>query len=349
MGHRRLSSAGRSAAIAPAIAANRADRAREGGPARIETQDGYRGGFDTLAALTTQPAGRWREREAAHQERADALTAGWRDRQRLGTKHPIDDFLFTYYPVRPSALRRWHPGAGVVLEGAAAEERAAWKWYVAEGDDLRVDADAMLEARGAGIRSIVSLLSRTAARAANFGCFGLHEWAMVYRAGEQAEGHHAQGGQPRHEVPLRLGSAGTDAVVEGHRIACSHFDAFRFFTPQAVSHNRLAPTRENQPALEQPGCLHAGMDVYKWAIKLGPLVPGELLLDTFELARDIRQLDMRASPYDLREWGAEPIAIETPDGKADYVRRQREFTERSNALRRQVVDAVEPLLVPTPA
>ena len=28
-------------------------------------------------------------------------------------------------------------------------------------------------------------------------------------------------------------------------------------------------------------------------------VPGELMLDAFELARDIRELDMRASPYDL--------------------------------------------------
>ena len=41
------------------------------------------------------------------------------------------------------------------------------------------------------------------------------------------------------------------------------------------------------------------MDVYKWAVKLGPLVPGELLLDAFELAREIRRLDMEAAPYDL--------------------------------------------------
>jgi hypothetical protein len=62
-------------------------------------------------------------------------------------------------------------------------------------------------------------------------------------------------------------------------------------------------------------------------------VPGELLLDTFELARDIRELDMRASPYDLTEWGYAPVRIETAEGKADYVRRQREFAERGNALR----------------
>jgi len=81
------------------------------------------------------------------------------------------------------------------------------------------------------------------------------------------------------------------------------------------------------------------MDVYKWAMKLGPLVPGEVLLDAFELARDIRLLDMQASPYDMRPWGAEPVRIETAEGKAEYVRRQRAFAERSNALRARVLGA----------
>ena len=30
----------------------------------------------------------------------------------------MHDFLFTYYSQRPAALRRWHPGFGVVLEDA---------------------------------------------------------------------------------------------------------------------------------------------------------------------------------------------------------------------------------------
>jgi hypothetical protein len=152
---------------------------------------------------------------------------------------------------------------------------------------------------------------------------------MVYHADER-----------RHTVPLRLGRAGTDAVVDAHELRCTHFDAFRFFTPDAVPRNRHAPTRAEQPRLEQPGCLHAGMDVYKWAVKLGPLTPGELLLDAFELARDIRLLDMAASPYDLTVWSVEPVAIETAEGKAEYVRRQREFAERSNALRVRLLDAL---------
>ena len=284
---------------------------------------------------TVLPRAEWEPLEAAHQLRADGFTQGWRDRQLLHEKHPVDDFLFTYYPLRPGLLRRWHPGGGVSLAEAADLERAGWKWYVSEGDASRVDVDGFVDAKASSIRFITSLLERTAARAANFGCFGLHEWAMAYRTD-----------QPRHDIPLRLGRPGTDEVVESNRIGCSHFDAFRFFTPDAVPLNRLLPSRENQPELEQPGCLHAGMDVYKWAIKLGPLVPGELLLDTFELSRDIRQLDMRASPYELRDWGYQPIQIETPEGKAHYVREQRVFTERSNALRTRLVEAVRSVVDP---
>ncbi|HEU0182055.1 MAG TPA: 3-methyladenine DNA glycosylase, partial [Agromyces mariniharenae] len=143
----------------------------------------------------------------------------------------------------------------------------------------------------------------------------------------------------RHPVPLRLGQDATDTVVEAHELRCTHIDAFRFFTPDAVPRNRFAPTRELQPELEQPGCLHAGMDVYKWAVKLGPLVPGELLLDAFELARDIRYLDMQASPYDMAPWGGEPVRIESPEGKAEYVRRQRVFADRGNALRARILEA----------
>jgi hypothetical protein len=333
----------------------------------------------TSASSSLAPAA-WRAREQAHQRRADAFTRGYRERAGTTATHPVDDFLFTYYPLRPGLLRRWHPGSGVVLEGATDSDRAGWKWYHVHSGDLSVDTAAFVERNERSIRYIVSLLSVTASRPANLGCFGLHEWAMVYRAGEAgasgmsgmsgasgasagagaaatvgaggasmnptivATPAEARGGGRRHDVPLRLGQAATDAVVESHNISCTHFDAYRFFTPDALPLNRAPLTRESQPLLEQPGCLHAGMDVYKWATKLGPLIPGELLLDCFELARDIRQLDMRASPYDLGDWGYTPIAIETPAGKAEYSRQQAAFAERGNVLRLRVVGAVAGLL-----
>ncbi len=71
------------------------------------------------------------------------------------------------------------------------------------------------------------LLSATADRTPRWNCFGLHEWAMVYRDVEA----------PRHDVPLRLGAQGTDRVVERQGLRCTHFDAFRFFTDDAVGRN----------------------------------------------------------------------------------------------------------------
>jgi hypothetical protein len=142
----------------------------------------------------------------------------------------------------------------------------------------------------------------------------------------------------RHEWPLRLGARGTDEVVEGHRIACSHFDAFRFFTDSARPLNTLQPGRDDRAQFEQPGCLHAGMDLYKHAFRLTPLVPSELVADCFELAWDIRELDMRASPYDFSDLGFEPVRIETPEGKQQYVAAQRRFAERGAPLRQRLID-----------
>ncbi|BDZ65517.1 3-methyladenine DNA glycosylase [Agromyces mangrovi Wang et al. 2018] len=284
----------------------------------------------TQAAPVRLEGADWRERERAHAERAGALTAARRARVAAGESHPIDDFLFTYYSYSPRVLRRWHPGAGVELADASDTPRAEWRWYAtgrAPGS-LVVDREAMAAEKAGLLGTVERMLRLTAARPASFGCFGLHEWAMVYRQAEH-----------RHDVPLRLGKRGTDEVVEANDLRCTHIDAFRFFTDEAVPRNRFAPTRETQALLEQPGCLHANMDVYKWAVKLGPLVPGELLLDAFDLARDIRWLDMAASPYDVRPWGAEPVAIETAEGKAEYVRRQRGFAERANALRRRILAA----------
>ncbi|MFD6177334.1 MULTISPECIES: 3-methyladenine DNA glycosylase [unclassified Isoptericola] len=287
----------------------------------------------------------WEPRAVAHADRADALTAVWRAAHDRGEPHAIEDFLFTYYPTRVSHLRRWHPGPGVVL--ARAVEHAGWRWYREvtlpgggtgpSRTGATLDAAAFVADRGDTVRYVRALVSATAGRPGTFGCFGLHEWAMVYR-------DRAAGRDHRHPLPLRLGHDGTDAVVESHRIGCSHFDAYRFFTPEAAGRNQLRPTRERQPAMEQPGCLHAGMDLYKWALKLGPAAPGDLLLDAFELARDIRYTDMAAAPYDVSSYGVEAVAIETPEGKAEYVRRQRGFAERGQALRARLVEVCDAVL-----
>ena len=271
----------------------------------------------------------WQHDEAAHAERVDSLTAAHRERQGGGRAHPVEDFLFTYYRNSPARLRRWHPGADTVLLGAQHLDRSGWRHYRSTGDGVEVDVASFLEARGQTLTFVRELLDATASRPAQLACFGLHEWAMVHRLPEPDLRHAG--------LPLRLGRAGTDAVVEEHGIRCSHFDAYRFFTESARPRNALQPTRESQTAHEQPGCLHAGMDVYKWAFKLTPLVPSDLVIDAFVLAREIRVLDMEASPYDLRALGYTAVPVETAAGKAAYVERQRAFATRSNALRHRLL------------
>jgi hypothetical protein len=296
------------------------------------------------AAPTALAEAEWTAREAAHQERMDTWVAPHQERRRTGTAHPVLDFLFTYYSETPNRLRRWHPGAGTVLLGDAARERLAWPLYAevdgvtADGGVVRgvgLDRPAFLAKRRSAAGWVEGLLSATAGRAGQFGCFGMHEWAMLYRPGD---------GEVRHELPLRLGQAGTDAVVESHKVQCSHIDAFRFFTRAGVPRNTLQPTRDTQQQLEQPGCLHATMDLYKWAYKLSPATPGELLADCFALAADVRELDMRASPYDLTGHGYAPVAVETPEGKAAYVAAQRGFAARGAVLRERLLAVVRDLL-----
>ena len=286
----------------------------------------------------------WRARAAAHAERVDAFVRQHLERRGASVKHPVHDFLFTYYSQRPAQLRRWHPGYGVRLEGA--DEYDGLKGYVPLVEEVAqqpsrnpvtvtVSPEHVASQRPL-IASIHALLTATAGRPANFGCFGMHEWAMVYRLAEDETRHSS--------YPLRLGPTGTDDVVDSHRIACSHFDAYRFFTDEALPLNTLSPASHDRPAFEQPACLHAGMDLYKHAFRLAPLVPSELVADCFELARDIRVLDMRASPYDLSDLGYEPVRIETTEGKQQYAAAQRGFAERGRPLRQRLVEECERLL-----
>jgi hypothetical protein len=284
----------------------------------------------------------WTARRDAHEARVDAWVQPHLARRRDGVAHPVEDFLFTYYSQRPAALRRWHPGFGAALAGPEAEAYAGLKGYARLPVAAPVETPAVtvtpehVRAQRPLLEALHRLLSATAARPAQLGCFGMHEWAMVYRLGQDDVRHAAW--------PLRLGSGGTDHVVESHRIACSHFDAFRFFTDDARPRNLLQPGRDDRAEFEQPGCLHAGMDLYKHAFRLTPMVASELVADCFELAHDIRVLDMRASPYDLSALGYSPVRVETAEGKQEYAAAQRGFAERGAPLRQRIVEACERLL-----
>src|SRR6187397_3136324 len=116
----------------------------------------------------------WQACAEAHAARVDAFVAPHLERREARVKHPVHDFLFTYYSQRPAQLRRWHPGYGVAL--AEAPEYDGLKGY-ADG----AVTSAYVRSQESLLTALVRLLRATAGRPANFGCFGLHEWAMVHR------------------------------------------------------------------------------------------------------------------------------------------------------------------------
>jgi hypothetical protein len=272
----------------------------------------------------------WQERTEAHRARAERHTVPARMRRDRGLPHPITDFLFEYYPFPFSLLENWHPGTGIALktDSAALLERFPERWHTLANGRIMADPRKMSGKEMQRMAWTIELLEATRDRAPNFACHGLHEWAMVYR-----------GKEVRHErtLKLRLPQEEIDALVESRPICCSHHDAFRFFAAEARPHNRLQPDLASRVLLEQPGCLHANMDLYKWAAKSMPWTGSELLLDCFELSVDLRELDMRASPYDLTEWGREPVRIETAEGRRIYERQQKRLAGMARPLRERLI------------
>lgn len=309
----------------------------------------------------------WKKLADDHVATVGPWLKAFRERRKRRQPHPIHDFLFVYYRYSPTKLQRWHPGIGFALEDAAVDDNAAVE-TLSEPTERRqhrsidsncfaaetysvIGSDSQL---GPGRRSIFcdpakisasqrermqwsrDMLANTALRPGNFGCFGLHEWAMVYRGSEVRH---------KHTAPLRLTQVEIDRVVQDLPIACSHFDAFRFFADDAKPLNVLQPTVLNRADYEQPACIHANMDLYKWAFKAMPWLGSDLLLECFYLARDAREIDMRASPYDLTAYGIDdPICIENEAGRATYQMCQRELAERARPLRQSLIERLTQIL-----
>jgi hypothetical protein len=255
-------------------------------------------------------------------------------RMSRGEKHPVFDFLFEYYSFRPAHLLRWTPGFGVMLEQATREE-VLWSEFEASDSGLSLPAAAFPQHRVSYLQWAVQYLEAIHDREPTFGCSGLHEWAMVYRDPNVRHPY----------VPFRLSPEETDVVVESQPLRCSHYDAFRFFTPAVVPRNRWELTRAATTEHDQPGCLHANMDLYRLAYKIAPFCPSEVMADAFEVARVAREIDMRASPYDLSDYGFTPVKIETLEGRAEYAELQREVYGLAQPVRERLLGVYRRLLV----
>ena len=283
-----------------------------------------------LSSVQTQTSAQWRARRSSHAARLAPFVEAHRARRSRGHKHAVWDFLWEYYSFKPAQLLQWSPGLGVELQDGDAEFTG--KFWAPTARGAALDADKFPLHRLEGAREILKLLEQTATRAPFHGCFGLHEWAMVYR------------GAVRHPIPLRLSEDDIAELVETQGVRCSHYDAFRFFTPASRPLNLLQPRADNRAQFEQPGCIHANMDLYKWAYKFAPWIASDILADAFELTRDARWLDMRAAPYDMAEFGVEPIRIETPDGRREYASAQRDVAARAAPIRTRLIEAYRALI-----
>ena len=280
------------------------------------------------------PEHQWRSFLEQHHQRIDGWLTDYLRKRERGFKHPVLDFLFEYYSFRPSYLRRWSPGIGTGLENGDPGAFSGKFGFRSAGTVRFLDPALFPPHRIEGLNWTIHLLEQTRERSPSLGCYGLHEWAMVYK----------QGDRRRHnQVPLRMSSGELDKFVESQQLVCTHYDAFRFYTPEARPLNRNRLSRENFPEMEQPGCLHTNMDLYKWAYKFYPWIHSDLIADCFEFAVEIRTVDMKASPYDLRDYDYQPIPIETDAGRRQYREEQKRIYEKSKPLREELLKELHKL------
>ncbi len=113
----------------------------------------------------------------------------------------------------------------MVLEGDAADTYLASDAYVRCDEGATVDV-GWLTGNESRLDLVIRILAGTQSRPAVGGCFGMHEWAMVYGLDQH---------QVRHrELLLRVSTDVVAATVGSVGLRCTYIDAYRFFTPDAT-------------------------------------------------------------------------------------------------------------------
>jgi hypothetical protein len=273
----------------------------------------------------------WHQLRDEHKEKVLPWITPRLERRSRHESHPVDDFLFEYYPISTNKLLNWHPGFGHALEATEVEfEEFPIGSYEFVDNKIQLRSEWLTKNQEAAI-SLIEFLTKTQERSIRSGCFGLHEWAMVLGTEDV-----------RHEKwPLRLSQEQIRATIDEVGLRCTHFDAFRFFTPVAVPLNPLQLTPVDRNEVEQPGCLHANMDLYKYAQRFAPIVGSEIVRSTFALAKDIRTVDMQTAPYDLANLGVIPIPVETQSGRDQFAKLQIGFAQRAQTLRTELIESLK--------
>lgn len=289
------------------------------------------------------PLEEWTLKAKNHSALVSPFTDAFLQRRKLGRTHAVHDFLFTYYSCSPQKLKQWVPSFEQnLMTTTQALEEHPWMneyWFRLSENELSLNRERISDNILGLAKFIADLCKNISQRTPRFGCFGLHEWAMVYKLPPEELRHQ------KHR--LRLSPSDLARFVESQTLCCSHYDAYRFFTKEASPLNVLNPLLETRLQMEQAGCIHANMDLYKWAGKLWPWIGSDFLAKTFFLALEGRELDMRASPYDLSDAGYSPICIETEEGRKQYQIEQQLYAQHASVLREELLSLCERLIAVT--
>eukprot|EP00605_Chrysophyceae_sp_TOSAG23-4_P001165 GSChrysophyteH1.ASY1.ANO1.1273.1 assembled CDS len=250
--------------------------------------------------------------------------------------HPIYNFLHIYYKFSVREVQLYSPG---LTSPALDEVHIEDIGFVASFQDLNLFSRAPGRYKRLELEKNRDILHGSLRRIPNFACHGLHEWAMLYKSNAKMQT----------KLRLRVPQSTIDSLVKGElgcSLRCTHFDAFRFFHPDAKPLNAFQLSRDTQVAHEQGGCIHATMDLFKHAYSIFPLISSSLLRRSLELAFKARYLDMRSSPYDVSMYrGCEDvIEVETERGRKKYREEQMLLWKESSSARRELLEVYEKVL-----
>lgn len=257
-----------------------------------------------------------------------------KQRQHAVKSHPIYNFLHTYYKYSVESLYCYSPGINISISGLINDNSnsVSRKYLYTASNDVMYYSPSLFPSQSSerlksNVKQYYEIQLNSIMKKPNFYCFGLHEWAMLYSGRLTADGKECEPTRlPKHQqLDIRTSQEVIDDLVESNLLKCSHFDAWRFFHVNAQPMNQIPVlSRSSQPQNEQAGCIHATMDLFKYAYSLYPLVSSDLLIKCLQIAIRARIIDMRASPYDVSKYDvcAVPICVETMDGRREYSRLQ---------------------------
>ena len=292
----------------------------------------------------------WILRADAHRRRVRDLLGGIFYDREVHDKHPIYNFIFNYYRFRPHrTIERYSPGLDFGLKNESDDDESLYlpsSKYLSMNDGCtEIDPVKSLNEKSVTrIRNLHTLLEIVQRRPPNFSCFGVHEFAMLYSGARHSY-------YQKNVLKLRMTQREIDSIVERAPITCTHFDATRHFPETIASRVKTSPSLRTKN--EQAGCVHTNLDLFKYALRLFPFASSELVADALELAIRARELDMRASPYDLSsvdvtelryDFDLTPILIETESGRTKFKNLTMDLYRDSLPIRDRIIKVASSIL-----